>query len=118
MNIESNDRVEQFIEDTLSIDDEKGRIVASLRAIVLKIAPNAQEGIKYGGIVFNLDKELISGIFARKKHVSLEFSLGMKMLDPEGYLEGNGKYRRHLKLMSNKDIITKNVEFFVTQAFQ
>lgn len=118
MNKRTNDRVKRFIRDILSIDKEKGEIIVSLREMILKISPDAQEEIKYGGVVFNVDGELVSGVFVRKKHVSLEFSFGMKMSDPEGYLEGSGKYRRHLKLMNDKDIISKNVEFFVTQAFE
>jgi len=118
MNIKTNDRVEQFIRDTLSIDEEKGDIIVSLREMILEISPDAHEEIKYGGVVFNVNSELISGIFLRKKHISLEFSFGMKMSDPDGYLEGSGKYRRHLKLMNDSDIANKDVKFFVTQAFE
>jgi len=116
--MKTNNRVERFIRDTLSVDEEKGEIIISLREIILKTSPDAHEEIKYGGIVFSVDSELISGIFVRKKHVSLEFGFGMKMSDPEGYLEGKGKYRRHLKLMNENEIVNKNVAFFVTQAFE
>ena len=118
MNINTGDRIKRFIEDTLFIDEEKGKILVSLRNVILKISPDAQEEIKYGGLVFNVDAELICGIFIRKKHVSLEFSFGMKMSDPDKHLEGDGKYRRHLKIFDKKDIKNKKVEFYVTQAFR
>ncbi len=118
MNLKGNDRVDQFIEDTLFLDEEKGRIILSLKAIIQKTSLNSQEEIKYGGIVYIVDGELITGIFVRKKHISLEFSFGVEMSDPKGLLEGSGKYRRHLKIMNDKDLLNKNVEFFVTQAFK
>ena len=118
MNINTGDRIKRFIEDTLFIDEEKGKILVSLRNVILKISPDAQEEIKYGGLVFNVDAELICGIFIRKNHISVEFSLGMMIPDPDKYLEGNGKYRRHLKIIDKKDIKAKKVEFYVSQAFK
>ena len=118
MKISANDRVERFIEDTLFVDEEKGGIFVSLRNIILKISPDAQEEIKYGGFVFNVDAKLICGIFIRKKHISFEFSFGMMISDPDKYLEGNGKYRRHLKIFDKKDIKNKKVESYVSQIFR
>ncbi len=117
MNIERNDRVQRFIADILSVDDIRGGILVSLREMILQASPGVHEKIMYGGIVYIVDSELISGIFVRKKHVSLEFGFGMKMSDPEGFLEGSGKYRRHLKLMHEDDIANKNAASFVIQAF-
>lgn len=113
-----SDQIERFVQDILFVDEEKGEILISLQKIILKINPNAQEEIKYGGLVFNIDSKLICGIFIRKKHISLEFSFGMLMSDPDKYLEGNGKYRRHLKIFDKKDITSKKIEFYVTQVFE
>ena len=115
--MKTDDRVEQFINDTLSVDEEKAEQLLSLQKIILKTYPGARKEIKYGGLVFNSDAGLICGIFIRKKHISLEFGLGNEFSDPKGYLEGSGKFRRHLKIMSDKDIENKDVEFFVSQAF-
>ena len=117
MNMKTDDRVEQFISDTLSVDKEKAEQLLSLQKIILKTYPDARKEIKYGGLVFNSDAGLICGIFIRKKHISLEFGFGNEFSDPEGYLEGSGNFRRHLKIMSNEDIKNKDVEFFVSQAF-
>jgi len=118
MKMKADDSVERFIDDTLFVDDEKGKMLLVLRKIILKICPDAREAIKYGGLVFNVDAELICGIFIRKKHVSLEFGSGYKFSDPKGYLEGSGKYRRHLKISNDKDIAHKDIRFFVAQAFE
>ena len=71
----------------------------------------------YGGILFSVDSEMFSGLFAYSKHVSLEFSNGYLMEDVNNHLEGKGKFRRHLKILERKDIETKDVEGFVKQAF-
>ena len=38
--------------------------------------------------------------------------------DPDKYLEGDGKYRRHLKIINKKDIKSKKVESYINQAFK
>ncbi len=116
--MKANDRVQQFVDDTFSVDEEKGELLLSLQKMVLKICPDAEEGIKYGGPIFNRTTELICGIFVYKKHISLEFSFGNEFSDPREFLEGGGKYRRHLKIMNKKDIDNKDVSFFVSQAFE
>ena len=118
MSINTNDRIESFIQDVSSIDEEQSKNLVFLRKTILKIRPATQEEIKYGGLVFNVDAKLICGLFIRKKHISLEFSLGVMMSDPDKYLEGNGKHRRHLKIFNKNDIKNKKVQFYVSQAFK
>ncbi len=115
--MKAEDRVEQFISDTLSVDKEKAEWLLYIQKIILKKYPDARKEIKYGGLVFNSDAGLICGIFIRKKHISLEFGFGNEFSDAKGCLEGSGKFRRHLKIMNAADIENKDVAFFVTQAF-
>ena len=56
------------------------------------------------------------GVFVSKNHVSFEFTEGFMMNDPDRFLEGTGKKRRHLKISSISDISDKKVDFFVKQA--
>jgi hypothetical protein len=51
-----------------------------------------------------------------KNHITIEFSKGFLMEDPDSNLEGKGKYRRHLKILNEEDILNKNVAFFIRQA--
>ena len=62
----------------------------------------------YGGIIFSLADDF-GGIFVYKNHVSFEFSYGYKLDDPSKLLEGNGKYRRHLKIKSIEDLEIKKI---------
>jgi hypothetical protein len=86
-----------------------------LRDIVFYYNPKIRERVMYGGILFSLEDDF-GGLFVRKNHVSFEFAFGVQMKDPDTVLEGAGKFRRHLKLRSLKDIETKNVAYFVEQA--
>ena len=99
-------------------DEDKEKTADSLRKLILKIAPQAKEETKYGGLVFMVNKKLICGIFLRKNHISVEFSFGKEMQDPDTFLEGSGKFRRHLKIFDQKDIKNKKVEYYVKQSFQ
>jgi len=64
--------------------------------------------------MFSLEGE-IAGIFSYKNHVSLEFSRGHELSDPEQILEGNGKFRRHIKLQTFEQIKEKQLKFFIAQ---
>ena len=66
--------------------------------------------------MFTLDGRDYGGTFVSKHHVSFEFSRGYSLDDPDGLLEGTGKYRRHLKIRELSDIEDKSVKFFVKQA--
>ena len=111
-------QIERFLQDSSFVDNEKGDVLVSLRKIILQVSTSAPEEIKYGGLVFNKDSKLICGIFIRKEHLSLEFNYGVMFSDPEKHLEGSGKYRRHLKIRSKKDLKDKKTKFYVEQAFQ
>lgn len=97
-------------------DQIKAAIIAGLRDDVFSVFPKATEEIKYGGIVFFMKGNLFGGLFAGKKHVSLEFSFGAAMKDPDNYLEGSGKNRRHLKFNRLSDIKEKKAVFYIKQA--
>lgn len=109
--------IDNFISDSLLLDEEKGEIITSLRELVLEALPRSEEKIKYGGLVFIVEDRLFCGVFLRKDHVSMEFDNGALMSDPHGLLEGGGKHRRHLKLRKLEDIEDKEVKDFLRQSF-
>ena len=115
--MKANSIISNFLQDTLFMSEDKGEIVISLRKIVLTIAPDAKQEIKYGGLVFLIDGRLICGIFVRKNHISIEFTNGAEMQDTDNFLEGGGKYRRHLKIFKYDDIKNKKAGYYIKQAF-
>ncbi len=110
----TNSQVQELIDEIEMIDTEKFEILMKLRDIVFSYNIDIQERVMYGGIMFSLVEDF-GGLFIRKKHISFEFVFGINMKDPDGILEGTGKFRRHLKLQSLKDIETKKVHYFVEQ---
>jgi len=111
-----NEEVQKFLNEIKKVDDEKSDTLIELREIIFNYFPKTDERIMYGGIVFFLNDEMFSGLFFNKKHITLEFSNGYLMEDPNSILEGKGKYRRHIKLLTKEDIISKEVSSFVKQA--
>jgi len=116
MNMKTNPKINNFTQDILFMDEDKGETIISLIKLVLEIAPIAKEEIKYGGLVFASDKRLFCGIFVRKNHISVEFDRGAEMQDPNNFLEGSGKNRRHLKIFQQEDIKNKKVEYYIKQS--
>ena len=116
MTISQNEKVKEFLENLNLIDREKFEILNEMREIVFNVYPNSNEKIMYGGIIFFLNKEMFSGLFVNKGHITMEFSRGFLMDDPNILLEGKGKYRRHLKIKVKEDILNKKTSFFMRQA--
>ncbi|MBA3595351.1 MAG: DUF1801 domain-containing protein [Polaromonas sp.] len=58
------------------------------------------------------------GIFSYTKHVSLEFSEGAALPDKFKVLEGEGKFRRHIKLSSIEDVSEKYVREYLVLALR
>lgn len=110
-----NPQVQNFLDDIESLGGWKFLTLQKAREIVLNTYPNVDERIMYGGIMFSVSDDF-GGVFVNKKHISFEFGNGITFSDPNKYLEGSGKYRRHLKLMEISDIENKQLAFFVRQA--
>jgi hypothetical protein len=113
----TSDRITQFLEDTRSLSEERFTLVQTLRKEVLSLNASISEEIKYGGILFAAGKPFC-GIFSYAKHVSLEFGEGAALPDKHKMLEGEGKFRRHIKLVSQDDIAAKHVRAYLALALK
>jgi len=111
-----NKEVQEFLDKIKMVNSEKSDILIKIRQIIFDTFLKAEERIMYGGIVFFFDNKMFSGLFLNKEHITLEFSKGFIMKDPHDFLEGKGKYRRHLKFRTMDDIANNDVLFFVQQA--
>lgn len=111
-----NIKIAGFLEDIQFQSAEKFEILESIRSIFKAANPKLEEDIKYGGLVFNLSGTLLGGIFVYAQHVSIEFSFGAELADPNNILEGKGKYRRHIKIRNIEDISDKQATGFINSA--
>lgn len=109
-----NFETQKFIEHIKTLDSVKYQILQKLREMVFDNFPEVKERMMYGGILFSTNEDF-GGVFVYKNHISFEFSYGYKFNDPNNFLEGNGKYRRHLKFRSTEDIEIKKVDFYIKQ---
>ena len=111
-------KVEQFVKKTFRDDPDKGDILTELQELVQSIEPDASCQMKYGGACYFLGDHLCTGFFVYTKHLSVEFGQGYQFKNKHKQLEGNGKYRRHIKLETVEDIEKKNLEYYLEQAFK
>ncbi|NQV09980.1 MAG: DUF1801 domain-containing protein [Cyanobacteria bacterium] len=107
--------VEALLEDIHLLGEEQFLVVEAVRALARQMINPLSEEVKYGGILFSSVIQF-GGVFAYKKHVSVEFSKGALITDCFGFLEGKGKGRRHIKLMKISDIATKHLSSYLESA--
>lgn len=96
-------------------------ITDKVNELILALCPDAGFTSKYGGTLIEAvagdPKSAIGGLFIYAQHASFEFANGATFEDPNNLLEGKGKYRRHLKFVTAQDIESKQLEFYLRQAF-
>lgn len=118
MNISTNKKVEAFLNDIQFSSAHFYEMVLAIRKLFFSASRDLSEDIKYGGLVFIKSDALIGGVFAYKKHISIEFGEGAGFTDPDCLLEGGGKHRRHLKIYSIDDIGKKKCRYYIDQAIK
>ena len=100
----------------------KAEITERILKIVADLSPKATYRLMYGGTVIEMrtadPKTRVDGVFAYTKCVSLEFTKGVILDDPNKVLEGAGKVRRHIKLDSLNGIVAKDCRTFLKQALK
>lgn len=109
-------KVQTFIKGLSVLSEKKYKILMELRELVSKTNPDVQERMMYGGIMFSLTEDL-GGVFVYKQHISFEFGNGYMFKDPDQLLQGNGKFRRHLKIKDIKDQEFVKADFYISQMF-
>lgn len=113
----SSVKVQQFLQDVQRANPAHHDCIEHIRAMLLALGADVSEEVKYGGLLFGTHQHFC-GLFSYSEHVTVEFSEGAALADLYTVLEGNGKYRRHIKLRSPEDIEQKHVDAYVTQAYE
>ena len=100
-------------------------IVFELRNIIIAVAPDAAEVIRWGGLSYfhegrgGIVSAGICQIGIEKDHIRLAFIHGAFLPDPHKLLKGTGKAKRHIEIASYEtapweylqDLITASAEF-------
>lgn len=111
----NKDRVDQLLEDIRLVSESRHDLVTRVRRLILSVDPSITEDVKYGGILFSSGSPFC-GVFSYTNHISIEFSRGSELADTHHVLEGEGKSRRHIKIMMQSEISKKNLREYVSLA--
>ncbi len=76
----ASEQINQYVGD---LADWRGKLLVQLRKLILKAAPEATEGWKWGTPVWS-QKGLVCSAAAFKDHVKLNFFQGAALKDPQG----------------------------------
>ena len=91
----------------------------ALKSFIKELFPRIEEVKKYGGTLYNAEgKEHFCGVFSYKAHVSIEFSNGYQLKDPNNLLQGTGKFRRHLKFKNDNEIPFGELKKILKDAYE
>ena len=104
--------VKSFVEDLELVSPVKARIINQIRTYFGAIETEIEERIIYGGVGFFINGKHFGGAYPNKKHVNFAFSRGVELADPKSYLQGKGKFRRHLQIFTVEELAEKDAELF------
>ena len=104
------------IENYLSkFEPASAELAESLRTVILDAHPEYDEVVKWGHLVYEKDRKIVS-IMVYKKHVNFMLWRGNELDDPENLLLGDGKEMRHVKVSSPDDMKNEYFQFLLKQA--
>jgi len=78
-------------------------------------APQLETVVKWGQGCFLKRGTPVMYIHTEPDHVHLGFYNGVKLKDPNKLLVGKGKYVRHIKIVTKKDLESKDADYFIKQ---
>jgi len=82
---------------------------------VESVAPDLSKTVKWGQGCYLKESTPVIYIHTEADHIQLGFFNGSALKDPSKFLEGKGKYVRHVKIVSEEDIQDKHVDQFIKQ---
>ena len=93
---------DDYLEDQSTRNQE---IIRALRKLVKRVEPGLREAVKWGNGCWIGKKGPVAYVHAETRAVQFGFFYGSSLRDPNGLLEGKGRYVRHTKVhdVSNID---------------
>jgi hypothetical protein len=73
-------------------------IISALRRFVKRVEPKLSEAVKWGNGCWVGGKGPVAYVYSAAGYVQFGFFNGSSLKDPNGLLEGEGKYVRHIKV--------------------
>jgi hypothetical protein len=107
--------VDEFVERRVL--PEFRPIVAELRKLMRRHAPDAQEMIGYGIPVYKL-KRTLAVISPTKQGITFAFSRGAEFEDRYGLLEGVGKVSKNVRMKNLNEVNKPALRYYIKQALE
>jgi hypothetical protein len=108
----SND-VDEYV--TTKLPPQHQGIVALLRELMSKGAPDAHEVISHGSPAWKGNR-VLAIISPSKTHITFAFARGAEFADEHGLLEGVGKTTRHVKIKNVDSVDPAALRDYIQQA--
>jgi len=103
------------------LDDKYEAVVASLRHLVLGVAPETHEVGHHNAVGYSTSSSSFDRILCvsvSSDHISLGFFFGSSLHDPEHLLRGAGMRMRHIKITRADDLWNPDVHKLIRQALE
>ncbi len=107
--------VDEFLEQKVA--SEYRPVVARLRELMKKYAPDAQEVVTYGILGWR-QKRILAVISPTKKDITFAFSRGADFTDRHGLLGGVGKVSKHVKIKCVSEMNEAALRDYINQALE
>jgi hypothetical protein len=107
--------VDEFVQQRV-LPEYRG-IVAEIRELMRRSAPDAQEVISYG-IPGYRRKRMLAVISPTKRGITLAFSKGASFEDRYGLLEGVGKTSKNVRMKDLSEVNKPALRYYIKQALE
>ena len=92
-------------DDYLTDQNSKNQaIIRGLRRFVNRVAPGLTEAVKWGNGCWVSSNGPVAYVYSAAGYVQFGFFSGSSLNDPQGLLQGQGKYVRHIKVCDRSEI--------------
>ena len=90
-------------------------IIRGLRRLVKQVEPGLSEAVKWGNGCWVGSNGPVAYVYSDDGFVQFGFFHGAALKDPQGLLEGSGKYVRHTKVRATSEIDKKTLAALLKQ---
>jgi hypothetical protein len=97
--------------------DELGAIACHWFEVMRKRGSDVRELLHDGHPTACVNDAAFAYVNAFKAHVNVGFFRGAEIADPEGLLEGTGRFMRHVKLLPGSDVDTSALKRLIDTAY-
>ena len=97
--------------------DELGAIACHWFEVMRKCGSDVRELLHDGHPTACVNDAAFAYVNAFKTHVNVGFFRGAEIADPEGLLEGTGKFMRHVKLKPGSDVDASALKRLIATAY-